>query len=506
MAFDSTTHVEYQLYKTQWELNKDAANDLVKQGKTKYLPMNDLPPSALTTPENVQLNEMIKHKYNTQIWPMSVFYNFTRPSLGAWVGMIMAKQPTIQFGEGDGETPLDFLLKNADGAGNGLNIVAKIGLEAAMTTGGGVFLVSAPEGKMTVQSVRDGSVAPRIKAYDRQNILNWETGYVNGAKQLTYIKLREWEFYSNESESTRIEKHIEYFLSDGRVSYSVTRDQSFEGYPAQEDGELIESGKAATSIPAYWFGAQDNDECVDPAPITPIAALNVAHYQMYSRHLHQCWDAGQAQYHIDHGTQSNPSVTDENGKIVSIVEFLNPGGIKIGSNAAIHTINGGRAEILQAKTDSLLAEEPGKIEERAQKIGAQMLVESSTTTATEASITHGASTSSLVTISDNVGLALKMAIERVAEAIEEVSKLVGFNGEIQFELNKKLITSMMTAQEVQAMVQAVMQGIIPLRAGFWQLQQSGKVPSEWTYDDFIGYLEEDKGMMELMGAGNPGGE
>jgi hypothetical protein len=499
MGFSTVTHVEHELYKCQWELNKDASHDLVKQQKTKYLPMNDLPPSALTTPENVQMNEFIKHKYNTQIWPMSIFYNFTRPTIGAWVGLIMAKKPTIQFTDTeDTETALDYLLKNADGAGNGLATVAKLALEAAIETGGGCFYAMAPNGQMTVQSIRDGSIAPLIKMYDRNNILNWESAYIGGRKQLTYIKLREWEFYSDEDQSERIEKHIELFLKDGVVTYKVTRDKGYEpNYPALEEGELIESGKQSTSIPIYWFGANDNDESVDPAPITPIAALNILHYQLYSRHIQQCYDAGQAQFHVDHGTQNQVQVTDDNGKLVSIVEFLNPGGIKVGSSAAIHTINGGKVEILQAKTDSLLGEEPGKIEERAQKIGAQMLVESSNTTATEANLSYGAATSNLVTIADNVGMALKATIEHIA-------KMVDYNAidKIQFELNKKLVTVMMSAQDVQAAMQQVMNGVMPLKAMFWQMQQSGKVPSEWTYEMFLAEIENDQGTLALIGAGN----
>jgi hypothetical protein len=501
MAFSTITHIEHQLYRQQWELNKDASRDLVKQQKTKYLPMNNLPDSALTTPENVQMNEFIKHKYNTQIWPMSVFYNFTRPTIGAWVGLIMAKKPTISFTDvEDGETKLDYLLKNADGGGNGIVTLAKLALEATIETGGGCFYLSPPSGGMTEQSIRDGSSAPFIKYYDRNNILNWETKFVGGRKQLTYIKLREWEFYSKEDSSERIEKHIEFFLIDGAVTYKVTRDKGYEdaGYPALEEGAFVVNSKQVNSIPVFWFGANDNDESVDPAPITPIAALNVLHYVMFTRDMHQRYDAGQAQYHIDHGTQQQVQIADENGKLVSIVEFMNPGGIKIGSSAAIHTINGGKAEILQAKTDSLLATAPTEIEERAQKIGAQMLVESSITTATEANLSYGASTSNLVTIADNVGMALKAVIELVADWVGYTAK-----DKIQFELNKKLVTVSMSPQEIQTLWQAVLQGVHPMRAYFWQMQQAGKVPTEWTFETFMAEIEEDQGRMALAGVGTP---
>lgn len=495
MAFSTTKHVEYCLYETQWQLNKDAARDLVKQKKEKYLPINTLPDAALTKPENVQINEFIKHKYNTQIWPMSVFYGITRPTIGAWIGLIMAKKPTVQFTDAEEtETDLDYLMRNADGAGNGICTVAKLGLEACIETGGGGFLVSVPDGQMTAQSLRDGTLAPLIKLYDRSNIMDWNTVYVNGQKQCNYLKLREWEAYSDGNESQLIEKHIEFFLRDGSVYYEISRSEGFDDLPAFETGDLIEAGKVATEIPFYWFGANDNDDGIDAAPITPIAALNVLHYQLYSRHIQQCWDVGQAQYHIDHGTQTSATVMDENNKQVSIVDYLNPGGIKTGSLAAIHTINGGKVEILQASTDSLLADEPTKIEERAQKIGAQMLVESSTTTATEANLSYGSSTANLVTIADNVGMGLKEAIVHIAEVIRY--KQID---QIKFELNKHLITQSLDANEINAMWTGIMQGMFPLKAAFIQLQKSGKVPQEWTYETFTQEISESQGELTLAG-------
>jgi len=496
MAIDTTVHVDYSRYARQWQKNKDASRDLVHQLKEKYLPTNELPAIALNDPSNRQLNEYIKHKYNTQVWPMAVFFNFTRSTLSAWIGSIMAKKPQISFAESEKETKLDYLFKNADGAGNGTNTVAKLGLEATMETGGGGYLVVMPDATMTEQSVRDGSIAPRIKTYDRENILNYETSYINSNKVLTYLKIREFEAYSDKSTSELIVKHIEYFLDEnGYVYWIVTRDNEYPGYPAEEIGDLIEAGKRATSIPFYWFGANDNEETPDPAPITPIANLNVLHYVLSSRHTQQCYDVGQGQYHIDLGNMENLTIYDDTGKPMNPLDALNPGGVKFGSVVPIVTANSGSVELIQLSTDSLLAEEPGKIEERAIKIGAQMITQDVNQTATASRIAFSGNTSNLITIADNVGMALKAAIMRIADVVGYDSSLV------KCELNKKLITETLTAQDRTSFMQMVMQGVMPLMALFRILQRAGEVTDEMTFDDFKAEIEKDEGFFALRGVG-----
>lgn len=499
MAFSTTTHWQYKEYAGIWEQNKDVANGLVKQKKEKYLPRKNLPKQALKSNENNQLQEFLNYKYDTQFWPMARFVDFTRTTISSWVGLIMSKKPVIQFTGGDGETILDYLLVNADGSGNGLETVARLGIEASVITGGGGYLVSMPSGTMTVQSIRDGSIAPMLKMYDRQNILDWEVAFIGGRKQLTYLKLREYEYYSNSDTSEKIEKHIEFFLNDGLVTYEVNRDKGYEpNYPAQETGELIESGKRASSIPFYWFGANDNDESIDPPPITAIADLNIEHYQLNAADVHQMWAGVTAQLHIDHGSHQQIQVSDENGKLISIVDYLNPEGIKVGVETAIHTINGGRVELIQQNADTPIRSKLEAIRGEARSIGAQMPGDVKNQTATAAAIEFGAVTSALITISDNISAALKSAIKHIAEA-------VSYNeiDQIKFSLNRNLITKSMDANEMREIRESVMQRVLPLYLAYQRLREGGVFSADVTFEEYKAYLEEDEGFFALAGVGTP---
>lgn len=498
MGFSTTTHWQYKEYEKTWEQNKDVSCGLVKQKKEKYLPRKNLPKQALNSQENNQLNEFLNYKYDTQFWPMARFVDFTRTTISSWVGLIMAKRPTIQFTEGDEETLLDYLKVNADGSGNGLETVSKLAIEASIITGGGGFLVSMPNSSMTVQSIRDGSIAPMAKMYDRQNILDWEAAFIAGRKQLTYLKLREWEYYSDSDTSERIEKHIEFFLDNGSVRYEINRDKGYDPlYPAQETGDLIENGVNAKSIPFYWFGANDNDEAIDPAPITAIADLNIEHYQLNAADVHQMWSGVTAQLHIDHGTQSQVQVTDENGKLVSIVDYLNPSGIKVGVETAIHTINGGRVELIQQNSDTPIRSKLEAIRDEARSIGAQMPGDVKNQTATAASIEFGAVTSALITISDNVSAAMNAVINHIAMAIS-YNKI----DQIKFALNRNLITKTMDANEIREIRESVMQRVMPLELAYRRFREGGVFHGDVTFDEYKQYLEDDDGFFALIGAGN----
>lgn len=495
MSIDSTVHVEYKLYEWEWKRNKDCARNLVKQKGVVYLPDNQLPDK----PEYASINLYLENRYEKLILPrLSPFYNFTRTTLSAWIGVILAKKPSVRFSEKpDTETVIDYLMKNTDGAGNDLCQVGKAGLHATCETGGGLFLVNPPTGETNLQQERTGEVAPRILCYDRENILNWESHYFNSRKQLTYLKLREWEVYSDEGQSELIEKHIEYFLRDGVVTYKVTRsEEHLPNYPALEEGEIRKAGKSATSIPAFWFGANDNDEKVDPAPISTIADLNIVHYVMNSRDLVQRYEAGQGQLHIDLGQNPTDGV-DAKGNVVSALNKLNPGGVNFGTPMPIVTENGGVVELIQLSTDSLLAQKPKELIDEAIKIGAQMISQDGQfNTATEATMSFGAITSSLSAISRNVSKALQSAVKELAE-------YVNFDPEfVEFELSQKLITETLDAQKATAFMNMVMQGVMPIEALYKIMQRAGEIPQEWTLEDYMSKIEESQGFINQLGMGS----
>jgi hypothetical protein len=188
---------------------------------------------------------------------------------------------------------------------------------------------------------------------------------------------------------------------------------------------------------------------------------------------------------------------DEDNKPISPIAKLNPGGVKLNSISPIVTANGGSVNLLQLSTDSLLALEPEKIEERALKIGAQMISDNQAdTTATASRIAFGAATASLSTVAENATVAIQQSIRDIAVSI-------GYNPElVKFELNKKFITEQLTAQDRTSFMQMVMQGTYPLKALHRVLQRAGEIPDEMDFDEFKTAIEEDEGFFSLRGVGS----
>lgn len=499
MAFSTTVHEEYKIYAEQWVKNKDCARDKVHQKKEVYLPRKSIPQQLINSSSDYANQEIfLQHKYNTEIWPQAVFFNFTGPTKNAWTGLIMSKQPTIKFADSDDTvTSIDFLIDNADGSGNGLITVSRLALEATQETGGGGFLTTSPVGTMTALDLQKGINVPLIKMFDRSDILNWESKYTQGRKQLVYLKLREFEFYSDNDESKVITKHIEFFKDANGVRYEITRDNPVEpDYPAFESDYVMENGKILQEIDFDWFGANDNDESPDPAPLTPIASLNVKHYQMSSANDHQLREAGQAHVHIDYGNQSDVQVHLDDGTSVSIAEYLNPLGVQLGVNSFTATTNGGKMELLQIQTDNLLSETPAKILEEARMLGAQIPDNQKNKTATATEIEFGAKNANLITLADNVSIALLSAIKRVA-------RKAGYAyNDIQFQLNRDLITKSLDAQSLQQLRENVNSGLVPLNAAFWKLQQTGNIPYDWTFEQYLKHLQDTQQILEMRFGSN----
>lgn len=497
MSIDYSVDADYNLHAWQWRINKDCARDMVKQKREEYLPTGELPQEAIKSQAMRQFNAYKKHRYDTIVWPLAVFTNFTKSTISAHIGAIMGRKPEIEFSENPEEkTLLDYLRHNADGSGNGLVTIARIALEACEETGGGVFLTLAPDGKASAQDYMSGEHAARIKVFDRENILKREERFIKSNKVLTYIKLREFETYSDESDSQEITKHIEYFLGDdGFVTFKITRDKSFEGYPDIETGDLIEYGKRSTRIPVRWFGAQDNDATIDTAPISAIANLNIQHYKMSARHAEQT-HSSKTQYHIDLGDVSELVTVDAKGQAVHPVQVLNPDGIIADSEIPIFTAKGGKVTLLQPEPNTPLAAEPERILEEAKKIGAQIQDVTQAQTATAARIAFGASTATLLTMSQNVSDALR-------EAIRDIASGIGYKAElVKFSLNTKLSTEALTAQDRTSYMSMVQQGVYPLLALYHVLKRANEIPEEMTFDDYKMAIEEDEAFFALKGAGN----
>lgn len=491
-----TTNTEYNDNIKQWDITKDCLDDSIKRKGTEYLANNALPERAVIgNPANAALNEYILNTYNTRVLPMAVFFNFTASTVASWVGTVMRKPATVEFAPDGQDSIIDYLRVNANGAGDGIDQQSKRALESSFAYSGGLFLVSPPDKAMSPVSIREGSIAPRINVIDRRKILDWAYQYIDSEKKLSYLKVIDGKLRVDgvdEKEETLL---IEYWLDESGVTYSITAESGDdEGKVLIDKADLMKAGSKSKRIPAFPFGAQDNDLTVDSAPLTVIANKNIEHYQMSSRHQQQCYDAGQGQYHIDLGdTTSQVNQVDASGNPISPLEFLNPGGLKLGCLVPIVTANGGSVNLVQITTDNLLAQEPDRLERQAQKLGAIMMTEQNDATATASRIAASGMTAQLSTAADNVSRAMTSAIKECGDYAS-----YEYDG-IKYELSRDLVDVAYSPQDKAEDRNNFEAGLFPREEYYNKQVRMGEVSASLSYKDWWKALEDERADRELGG-------
>jgi hypothetical protein len=467
-------HPDYLLNQDKWQANHDSVNDRIKDKREKYLPIPGKNPHS----SNQEEQAFIKYQYDTVVHPMAVFYNWCRPTLDAILGAIYRKPAKVHFNENDDESVLDYLKFNADGKGNGLEQISRQCLGSQWSFGRGGYLIVWPEGingSPNRERYLNGDPAPRIVYYSGRNIINWDTDYVRGEEVLSYLALREVNVERINGTSQLVETIITYELDEnGHVIYSIEKDLESE---IIETGEVIKAGKPATRIPFHLAGADNNDWSIDYAPQTALTELNLLHYKMFSRDMHQRWAAGQAKLVIDVGSDENAA---------SYFGASN-GVIRHGSLQNIITM-GGNALYISPSTDNLLSETPAQIEEKAIALAANLMSESTNETATAARIRNGGSTSRMAILACNNE-------EALTNAIKDLAGYLGVDAEdIKFSLHKEYDEDKLTATEMKELAGLVLQGVFPGRS-LYELQKKYGYTHYETYEDWKG----DVSQQDLLG-------
>lgn len=476
----ATYHPEYSEHIDFWQRSDDVVNNRVHAKKQTYLPIIGLIPNGSGDDSTSNLNVFLTEKYNKQIWPMSVFYNFVNPTVEAVVGAIMRKPPTYKFAKDNADSVLDYLTDNADGRGNGLTQLARKMCAALEQKGRCGLLVDVPQ-LTNAADLQTGKVAPRLAFYEANQIIDWEVDYRNGVEVLTFLSLCESTYKRNNGVRENSERLINYHLDEeGNVYYEIMEDDQVLDTDYQ-----MKDGAAAKTIPFHICGSITNDWSVDPSPTRTLTDLNLLHYKMMSRDYQARFDLGQVQWHVDLGASDNP---------VEDMQKLNPNGFIAGSASAAVTANGGKVTILQANEANLLSKTPGEIEDKAVKVGAQLLESgSSTETATAANIRASSSTSSMSSIASNAGDCIYNAIIDLVSYINGSVIKVDAD-EVEFSLNMDFFAVSLTAQDKLAYMNMVMQGVLPQSAMYQILRRNGDLAEDVTFDDYLNDLLESVGV------------
>lgn len=227
----------------------------------------------------------------------AVWLGATGGTLEGMLGMAFRVDPRATLPE-----RLAHLLINADGAGVSL-------YQQSQQSVGNVLQV----GRHGLLADYAGGV-PRIQAYRGENIINWRYEMDGDESVLTMLVLRETvtrpqpgnEFAVEDVQRYRVYRCTRQRERDDRgVERRIVTSQLWE--PDVIGGALVEraavpvtggGGLTLSGIPFVPIGSKTNDFAFDPAPLGPIAEINLAHFRNSADYEDMLFWLGQAQPYI----------------------------------------------------------------------------------------------------------------------------------------------------------------------------------------------------------------
>lgn len=420
-----TQHAEYKRFIDDWQMIKDCCEGqtAVKSKKTKYLPV-----MADSHPNDDRYMAYIKR---------ANFVNFTGRTKEGLTGAIFREAPNVSL-----PSELEYLIDNADGAGESLISLAKDVTGEVVGRGRHILLVDYPPlpDNLTQEQVELLQPVATINRYDCESFINWRVDTVNGQKILTLAVLKE--DYNTSDDEFDYEKGSQYRvlrLQNGVYTQQIYRDEE------PVDNPVIPrkaNGEPFSMIPLFIIGAENNDTQIDVPPLGDIAHLNVGHYRNSADLEENCFIHGQ----LTLGVSSSLSFDQ--------FQESNPNGIVVGAMAGHFLGEGGGFSVVQADKNQLADELMQRKEEQMRNLGARMISDSSSTkTATQSLIEQAGQTSILSTISDNVS-------EGIQTCINWCGEFMGANEESFFELTKNFFDTVSDPQLLMAAMQLNEGGVI----------------------------------------------
>lgn len=446
----------------------------IKSKTIKYLPK----------PNPTDLSDENSKRYDAYL-QRAVFYNVTKNTLAGMVGQIFSKESQIEL-----PPELDILEDNCDGKGNGIEQLAKQGINCLFKSGRYGLFSDFPQvdKEMSQDELVELDIRPIIRLYDSRDIINWRVDYVGAEIVYTLIVLREKftynydEFVSTEQNRYRVLKLNENgdYQVDIYESTLQAFDQATQTFtpvsnpvfniartfiPTDVDGNTIKR------IPFQFCGTESNVADINVPVLYDIATLNIAHYRNSADYEESCYIVGQPTTYV-------AGLTEE------WVKNVLKGAIQLGSRGGLALPVGASAGILQPNPNTMPMEAMKHKEEQFLALGAKLVTPGGAyNTATEAEINTTSETSILATLACNTS-------ECFEKAIENCKLFVKTTGEAIFKLNTDFEIAKLTTAERDQLLKEWQQGSISfteyrnnLRIGKVQLLDDEKAIKEMAEDE-----------------------
>lgn len=450
----SETHAEYNKNVDKWKLTRNAATGLSFEEARKYIPRR-------THEEQDQYYHRVEK---------AIYTNYTGRTREGLKGAIFRLPPRIEL-----PPDMEFMLDNADGAGQSLTQVAKLAADEVMETGRFGLLADYPmvDENLTVEQIRRMKLQPHIATYTAESIINWHVHVLNGRRQLGMLVLKE-----------NSPVHYDEFTWDYVDRYRVLRlneDQQYTQQLYDENGDAITeqivirgaSGQPFDYIPFHFIGSRDNLPDVDEPILYDIARVNIGHFRN---------SADQENNLSVHGGGTLVVSTDMSPEAF---QAANPGGITVGENAGLILSEGGKAELLQLGSASAIGAEMAHKEQMMVQIGAKIITKTGQRTAEEARMQATSENSMLDTMVGNMDEAFTKVLYDCRAFISPT------DADIVFALNSDFWQDSIAPQEIMAMIQGNDAGVMPKIDIVRRLMDAGWIQSEGTPEDILADITQE---------------
>jgi len=335
MAVDSQ-HPEYQYYAPIWTMIDDfvMGEKQVKERGILYLPFRE----KWTAQTYLDFKES------------APFTNFTVRTINALLGSMFTKDPYVSLAE-----PINYLLDNADGRGNGLNqLVRRLGLETIKKGRAGVLVdyprVLADSGERKPSIAQTENLKATIALYDGMKIINWK----EDDKGLTLVVLAE--IIETRYDDFEAELEIQYRVLrkvNGVYTVELWRDNVMTDSYTPRDAR----GKTFDTIQFFFNGSVNNDATCDSSPVYEIVSKNKTHYQLEAEIMRNIRLVGAPMLTISIGDMSPMQFLEINGMADgSPLEYGSSRGLILGAQGSANLLQATANDMAQTKADNVLKE------------------------------------------------------------------------------------------------------------------------------------------------------
>ena len=405
-------------------------------------------------------------------WSRGRFFNATGRTHESLGGMVWSKEPEVDIAP-----KLDYLIKNADGAGSGLREVAQDVVDEVDSIGRYGILVdmTSNEQRLTQAQMQLPENAPRFIQYRAEQIIYFRVaGNSQSVDEIRLTEVRSEKVSGNDFDYED-KVYIRRLIMIDNVYHNQLWDDKKQ---IQSDVEPLANGQKLKEIPFQFFGADNNSPEYSKVPLYDLANANLGHFVLDCDNRDNLHFHGQGMTNVF--TDMDPDEFAER----------NPNGLDVGAKGRNLFKSTDKVELLQLDATGAIPAEMVRDQERMVMLGAQLVTNASknqTLGAKEIEVTT--STSTLKRITFNV-------TEGLEQCLEWAALFLGETKESTYKINTDFVTDDMTPEMITKQIEMVQGGVLPKATLYETARKVGF--TKLSDEDLISEAEKDSAEIASM--------